>query len=109
MYESFRSGKLSFWAISQDDKRDTRDFCEEYGIKFPALTDERGYPASNAYGITNVPSIFLIDQDGKVQVSCVGFSRRDLEDMNALAAQATAKPTKPLFLPGEIIPENKHG
>jgi peroxiredoxin len=109
MHESFGSGKLKFWAVSQDDARDTRDFCDEYGVKFTTLTDERGYQASNAYGLTHVPSIFFIGQDGKVQASCVGFSRKDLESMNALAAQAVAKPAKPLFLPGEIIPENKHG
>jgi peroxiredoxin len=109
IYESLGSGKLKFWAVSQDDKRDTRDFCDEYSVKFTALTDERGYPASNAYGITNVPSIFLIGQDGVVQATCIGFSRQDLEAINALAAQAAAEPARPLFLPGEIIPETKHG
>jgi peroxiredoxin len=109
MYENFGGGKLTFWAVSQDDKRDTRDFCDEYGIKFPALTDERGYPASNAYGLTNVPSIFLIGQDGKVLVSSVGFSRVDLQAISTLAAQTTAKPARPLFLPGEVIPDTKHG
>jgi peroxiredoxin len=109
MYENFGGGKLTFWAVSQDDKRDTRDFCDEYGIKFPALTDERGYPASNAYGLTNVPSIFLIGQDGKMLVSSVGFSRADLEAISTLAAQITAKPARPLFLPGEVIPDTKHG
>jgi peroxiredoxin len=109
MYESFGSGKLKFWAVSQNDASDTREFCDEYGVKFTALIDEHGYPASNAYGLTNVPSIFLIGQDGKVQESCVGFSRRDLEAMNVVAAQATGKPAKPLFLPGEVIPESKPG
>lgn len=109
MYENFGGGKLKFWAVSQDDKRDTGDFCDEYGVKFTALTDERGYPASNAYGLTNVPSIFFIGQDGIVQAACVGFSRQVLEDMNALAARAAAKPTQPLFHVDEIIPESKHG
>jgi peroxiredoxin len=109
IYENFGSGKVKFWAVSQDDARGTRDFNDEYGIKFTAFTDERGYPASNAYGLTNVPSIFLIGQDGKVQVSCAGFSRKDLEKMNAIAAQAAAKSVEPLFRPGEVIPKNKPG
>jgi peroxiredoxin len=109
MYQTFGGGKLKFWAVSQDDARDTRDFCAEYGVTFTALTDEDGYPASNAYGLTNVPSIFLIGREGGVQASSVGFSRGDLEAINELAAQAGGRAARPLFRPGEVIPETRHG
>ena len=58
----------------------------EFGLKFPVLIDDRGYPASNQYGLTNVPTVFLIAPDGKIQVSAVGFSKPDLEDIAAAAA-----------------------
>lgn len=109
IYEAYGDGKMTFWAVSQDDARDTRDFCREFEVAFPALTDDEGYPASNAYGLTNVPSIFLIGQDGKVQVSCVGFSRADLETIAAAAAQAAGKTAQALFAPGEIVPDHKPG
>lgn len=109
MYENFGGGKFQFWAVSQDDPSDTREFCDEFGVEFTVLTDERGYPASNAYGLTNVPSIFLIGQDGKIQVSSVGFSRKDLEEINASAASVTGKPSTPLFHRDEVIPDTKHG
>jgi peroxiredoxin len=109
LYESYPGGKMKFWAVSQNDASDTREFWQEFEITFPALIDDDGYPASNAYGLTNVPSIFLIGQDGKIQVSCVGFSRADLETIAAAAAQAAGKPEQPLFAPGEIIPEHKPG
>jgi peroxiredoxin len=109
IYETYGDGKMQVWAVSQNDARDTRDFCEEFEISFPALIDDDGYPASNAYGLTNVPSIFLIGQDGKVQVSCVGFSREDLETMAAAAAQAGGKPAQTLFAPSEVIPDHKPG
>ena len=48
-------------------------------MTFPTLLDSEGYPASNAYGLTSVPTIFLIAPDGKVKVSCMGFSKSDLE------------------------------
>jgi peroxiredoxin len=109
MYKAFGGGKLKFWAVSQDDARDTRDFCAEYGVTFTALTDGERYPASHAYGLTNVPSIFLIGQDGMVRVSSVGFSRGDLEAINEFAAQSSGKAATPLFRAGEVIPETKHG
>ena len=100
---------VSIWGISQDDARDTKDFCQEYGITFPALTDTKGYPVSNAYGLTNVPTVLLISQDGKAKVSSVGFSKKDLETISAELARHTGKPPAPVFLPKEIIPDYKPG
>jgi hypothetical protein len=71
--------------------------------------DGQGYPASNAYGLTNVPTVFLISPDGKVRVSSVGFSKNDLETIAAELAQHTGKPLAPVFLPGEVVPDYKPG
>src|SRR5665213_159350 len=47
--------------ISQDDAGATRGFMQRFGVTFPMLLDlsSEDYPASNAYGITSVPSLFL--------------------------------------------------
>src|SRR4029077_8783195 len=37
LFKAYRSDRTTFWSISQDDARDTRDFCAEYGVTFPAL------------------------------------------------------------------------
>ncbi len=109
MYEMFGGDNFTFWAISQNDAEDTRSFAEKYGVKFPALLDEKGYPASNQFGLTNVPTMFLIGQDGTIQVTSVGFSKPDLEQIAAAAARATGKPAVPLFKSGEAVPEYKPG
>ena len=109
LYEAYGGDKITFWGISQDDARDTRDFAVEFGAKFPMLIDEKGYPASNQYGLTNVPTVFLIAPDGNIQVSAVGFSKPDLEAIAKRAARASGKPAQPLFKPGEVIPDHKPG
>jgi peroxiredoxin len=109
IYQTYGNSKFTFWGVSQDDARDTRDFAKEFGVEFPALIDERGYPVSNQYGLTNVPSLFLISPDGKVQISSVGFAKADLEHIAAAAARAAGKPPVPLFKPSEVIPEYKPG
>ncbi len=109
MYEMFGDENFTFWAISQNDAEDTREFIERYGVKFPALLDERGYPASNQFGLSNVPTTFLIAPDGKIQISSVGFSKADLEQMAAVAARASGKHGATLFRPAETIPEYKPG
>jgi peroxiredoxin len=109
LHQSYGGPKFSLLGISQDDARDTRDFCREYGVQFPALIDERGYPVSNQYGLTNVPTMFWISPDGQIQTTSVGFSKTDLEQMAAQAAHAAGKPAAPLFKSGEVIPETKPG
>jgi len=109
LHQSYGGDKFTLLGISQDDARDTRKFCEEYGVQFPALIDQRGYPVSNEYGLTNVPTMFWINTDGQIQSSSVGFSKTDLQQMAVQAAHSTGKPATPLFKPGEVIPETKHG
>jgi len=109
LHESYAGEKFTLWGISQDDAADTREFCQEFEVEFPALIDERGYAVSNQYGITNVPTVFLIAPDGKIQESCVGFSKNDLEKMAAAAARATSTPPTSFFKPGEVIPDFKPG
>jgi peroxiredoxin len=109
LHEMYGGEGFTLLGISQDQARDTREFMNEFGLKFPVLIDDSGYPASNQYGLTNVPSVFLIAPDGKIQVSAVGFSKPDLEDVAAAAARATGKAATPLFKPGEVIPDYKPG
>ncbi len=109
VYETYGDSKVTFWGISQDDARDTRDFSKELGIKFPTLIDEDGYPVSNQYGLTNVPTLLLIGPDGKAMVSTTGFDKAALEKINAEVARYSGKPEQPLFRPGEIVPDYKPG
>jgi peroxiredoxin len=109
MYETFGSEKTTFWAVSQDNSRDTKEFMNEFGVKFPALLDADGYNVSRRYALTNVPSIFLIQPDGKVTASCVGFGKADLESMGADMAQASGRPPQSPFRPGEKIPDYRPG
>src|SRR5579864_9800039 len=109
IYESYGDSKVSFWGVSQDNAGDTKEFLDEYGVKFPTLIDADGYKVSKQYGLTNVPSIFLIQPDGKVQTASVGFAKKDLETMAAEVAKASGKTIQALFRPGEKISEFKAG
>jgi len=109
LFQSYGPDHASFLAISQDDAADTREFCAEYGVGFTALVDEEGYPVSNEYGLTNVPTFYLIAPDGKVQVDSVGFGKRALEKIGEELARVQGRAAAPLFKPGEVIPDSKPG
>jgi peroxiredoxin len=109
LFERYGSASVSFLGISQDDPRSAREFTQEYGVKFPTLIDEHGYPVSNAYGLTNVPTIFLVGPDGSVRVQCMGFSKSHLEKIAAVLAQHRALRPAPLFCGDEVVPDYKPG
>ena len=109
LFQHYGSDHTTFLAISQDDVGDTREFFAEYGVSFTALLDEEGYPASNEYGLTNVPTIYLIAPDGTVQVDCVGFGKKALETIAEELARVEGRAAVPLFKPGEVIPDAKPG
>lgn len=109
LYKRYGSGGATFLGISQDDARATKTFASEYAVTFPLVLDGDGYPVSNAYGLTNVPTIFLIEPDGKVKVSSMGFDRKDLETIGSELAERRKAALTPLFRPDEVIPANKPG
>jgi peroxiredoxin len=109
IYRAYPRGKVSIVGISQDEQNYTEEFAREYGITFPLLLDPVDhYPASNAYQLTNVPSIFLIE-DGEVKLSIVGWDKRDMEAVNAKVAHHSGAPVQPLFRKGEDVPLSKAG
>ena len=109
LHKRYGGDGVTFLGISQDDARATQNFAKEYGVTFPLLLDDNGYPVSNAYGLTNVPTIFLIDTDGTVKVSSMGFDKKDLEKIAAHLAERKKISLAPLFRPDEVIPANKPG
>ena len=95
-----RYGKTAtFLGISQDDAKSTTSFAREYGVTFPMAIDEKekGYIASNAYGLSMVPTIFLIEPDKSVRVSSMGFVKADLEQIAHQLAERGRQQQVPLF------------
>ncbi len=95
---------LQIVAISQDDPESTLAFNQRFGVTFPTLLDQskESYPASNAFGISAVPSLFLVEPNGGISKAWAGFSKADME---ALGERAGVQP----FQPGDNVPAWKAG
>jgi peroxiredoxin len=110
LYKAYGRSKFSIVGISQNDKKDTAEFMKKYGITFPVLLDDtKTYPASNAYQLTTVPSAFWISDHGDIEISSVGWSRRDFEEMIRKAASLNGEQPKPVFQPAEQIADFRAG
>jgi peroxiredoxin len=99
-----KSSAMQVVGISQDNAASTKAFNGRFGLTFPVLLDESkaGYPASNLFGITSVPSLFLIEADDKISTAFSGFSQADIV---ALSKRAGVD----VFKPGEQVPVFRAG
>ncbi len=108
LFQAAKGKKVTIVAVSQDDQKTTAAFMKQYRLTLPVALDEpKTYPASNAYGLTNVPTFFLVSPAGDIEVSSVGWSREDVDRMYH-ALMAEPQPT-PFFHSGEHVPELKFG
>ena len=99
-----RGSDVEMYGISQDDRESTEEFRREFDITMPMLLDpgDGGYPASNAYGLSHVPSIFWVEPDGRISLALTGFEKRGMEE---LGRRLGVEP----FQAGEYVPEWKSG
>lgn len=99
-------GGLRVVGISQDDAALTSRFADKFGVRFWLGMDRaaEGYPASNAYGITHVPAVFVVEPDGGVSQQWSGFHKAEMEKLAARTSGGG-----PLFGPADAVPEWKAG
>src|SRR3974377_633303 len=107
--ERYSGDGISVIAVSQDDVRSTKEFNQEFGVKFSTLIDDNGYPVSNAYGLTTVPTVLLIGPDGGLKIGGSGFSKNDLVSIANELPQHKNLSAGPLFRPDEVVPDFKPG
>jgi peroxiredoxin len=102
--ERISKGSLQVFGISQDDDRATAQFQQSYAPELPMLLDRArdGYRVSNEFGVSHVPSLFLIEQDGTISMAGEGFVKKDLETIGERAGVAP-------FRPEDRVPDWKAG
>jgi len=77
LHEKFKEEEIVVLTINMDwEKEKVRSFMEkhEYTFKVLLCTDE----VRKAYGVTGIPSVFVIDKQGMIQANYVGYGE-DIE------------------------------
>ncbi len=108
LFQVSKGKKVTVIGVSQDDQKATQAFMKQYGLTLPvALDDTKSYAVSNAYGLTNVPTFFLINTNGEIETAIVGWYREEIDRIyQSIMAEATPAP---FFLANENVPELKFG
>ena len=110
MYQANRDAKVTFLGVSQDDAKKTEAFLKQFGVSFPiALDNAKNYAVSNAYGLTNVPTLFYIDPNGEIEVSSVSWAKAEVETVNQKIAALRQQAPPTLWHAGEDVREFRAG
>ena len=111
MAQANKNSAASFLGICQNSVSDAKAFAREYGVTFPIVVDNDAnrYKVSNAYGLTNVPTLFYIAPDGQVEVASVGWSKGDVDEMNSRLAELRNENPPTLWRAGEDVPAFRAG
>jgi peroxiredoxin len=110
IFRAYAGKHASMVGISQNGRQDTEAFLRKFGVTFPVLLDDPShYLVSNAYGLTTVPTTFWIGAEGAIEISSVGWMKKEIEQINAGAAASSGESEKPVFQPAEQIPEFRAG
>lgn len=110
LYQAYGSNGVTLVGVSQNDSKETAAFAKQFSVTFPILLDDtHSYPVSNAYGLTNVPTLFWIAPDGEIELSSVGWVKADFEQINRKMAEAGKTAPAAMFKPGEDVRDVRAG
>jgi peroxiredoxin len=110
LYRAYGHKGVTLVGVSQNDPQKTAAFTKEFGVTFPVLLDDREtYAVSNAYGLTNVPTVFWIAQDGEIEVSTVGWVKADFAEINRKMAESGKITPATIFKLGEDVRDFRAG
>lgn len=111
MARAHKDSGATFLGVSQNRPSDAKAFAREYGITFPIAIDDDAnhYAVSNAYGLTNVPTLFYIAPSGEIEVSSVGWSKAEVDEVSAKLAALRREQPPLLWRAGEDVPAFRAG
>ena len=90
----YGSGNLPIYGVSQNGPDDTREFARHFRLSLPMLLDreQKQFPASNAYGISSVPTMFLLERDGTISRVVEGWNKSEIEWLGEKAGLRVIRP-----------------
>ncbi len=109
LHENYSGKGFTLWGISQNNHAETLQFAKDYKISFPLLLDQNNYQVSYAYGITVVPTLFLIDKNQEILFTSEGFAKEDLEKLSGDIAERVGNTVIDVFAGESNVPAFKAG
>jgi peroxiredoxin len=95
--------------VGQDPADKLERFAERFSMGIRSVEDPPPYPASDAYGVVSVPTLYLVGEDGRVLESVGAWDRDGFNRVAASLSRLTGGPTVEVSTPGDGLPAFKPG
>jgi peroxiredoxin len=95
--------------VGQDPDDALEGFSASYGMSFPSSSDLPPYVASNAYGIEHVPTLVVIDAEGRVADVVESWDRDGLNRASATLAALLGTDVVTISDPSDGLPAFRPG
>lgn len=99
---ALHNDQIQVIALSQDDEASTKQFVQQMGIHYPVELD-RGLTLSREFDPQSVPTFYLLDDQGAVTQTLVGFDKAGLNELAQSLGQPPIAPANdgaPAWKPG---------
>ena len=94
--------------VGQDPQEKLEQFSSEFAVTFPSLVDAPPYDVSNAYGISVVPTLYLIE-DGTVTDVAESWDRKGFNRISERLAASTGRQYAAISEEGDGLPAFRPG
>jgi peroxiredoxin len=74
-----RPADASVIAVFQDDPGSARELVEDLDLALPVLLESDPYPVAAELGLRSVPTLLLVDTQGRITRAAEGFRRDEME------------------------------
>jgi thiol-disulfide isomerase/thioredoxin len=85
-FKAYGEAGMDTLAVVEDPPPAAEEFRRNFGGTLETVTEPPPYAVSSSYGLTNVPTLFLVEPGGRIAGTVVGFSKRAYNDLSAAAA-----------------------
>lgn len=109
LYRRYRGGPVRFLGVAEDAQADAVAFAKTYALMMPFVLEDPPYATSEAYGLSHLPTLLLLDGERRVRFSQVAFSKRHYQVLADRLADLCGKAPEPLFDTLSAVPESKPG
>jgi peroxiredoxin len=88
----FGADDFAIIAINLDETEgDARKFMAQHPVKYTIVQNPQG-DIPKAFGVSGMPSSYLIDRDGTIRQRHIGFSKKDVDLLRAEVTKLLGKP-----------------
>ena len=95
--------------IGQDPQTKLDDFARTYGLTFGSHVDSPPYPVSDTYGVSVVPTLFVVDARGVIDAVMESWDRDGINQASKRLAELLHRPYAQISQPGDGLPSFRPG